>query len=202
MEGLGVIALDARLFPATSMPQSQHFERFVADAVVEEVADAAEKQTPHARRARSLVLGADARLLRKKRDGLTYVFCDRSRRGRSVLLPPLGSPARLQCRTRGDLDAQCHARGLLRQLGQQLLERYELTALNLGHCSKKLFFLCGRQAERFIRPACEHRYESPFPQGNSLDYDLAVDDGASCDLHDRYGTPQEHRPSGHDAQNE
>ena len=49
-----VIALHVRLFSAARMPPRKHFERFVAHALVEEGANAAQKQTPYTGRARSL----------------------------------------------------------------------------------------------------------------------------------------------------
>jgi len=50
------------------MPQSQHFERATVDPVVHEVANAPEEKAPHAGRARTVVVGTDARLLGKECD--------------------------------------------------------------------------------------------------------------------------------------
>lgn len=104
------------------------------------------------------------------------------------------SAARRVCTAaRAEILTRNAMRVLLRKIRQQLLERYELAALNLGHCSKKFFLLRGRQAEWLVSTARDHCNESTFPKRDALDDDLAVDDGASCDLHGRDGTPQGQR---------
>lgn len=186
MEGLGVIALRAVAHHGLRAPalRAFHHSRGSTESTRYGQGTDAERLA-----IAPLRIGSDSWLLREQRNGLPNVFGDRAWCGWAVLPPPLGSTRYLRCRPCGDLDAQCHARELLRELGQQLLESYELSAPNLRHRCKKLVFLRGGQTERFVRATRDHCDESAFPKRNALDDDFTVDNGASCDLHGPYRTP-------------
>jgi hypothetical protein len=87
-KGFGLTASQGGLLPTTDMPDGQDIYRVVRDPVVDEVPNAAYKQAPDARKARSRIFGADSGLLGQQRKALPYVVSDCTRRRRSVLGPP------------------------------------------------------------------------------------------------------------------
>lgn len=95
--------------------------------------------------------------------------------------PPCSRAPNLRCGTRRDLDAERHR--LSREIAEQIFNGNVLAALDFRNGGKQFVLVFGAELEGFIRTTCEDGYDRSFGQGNALDFDPAVYDGAGSDLH-------------------
>ena len=107
-KGFGLTASQCGLLSATDMPDRQHIYCVRRDAVVNEVPDASDEQSPDTGEAGSSVFGAHPGLLSQERKALANVVSDSTGRRRSVLSPPLCGGSDLLRGARRDSDAQRH----------------------------------------------------------------------------------------------
>lgn len=88
IKGFGPADSQGGLLRTTYMPDCQNIYRVVRDPVVDEVPNAAYKQAPDARKARSPVLGADSWLFSQESNALREIVPDCAGCRRPVLSPP------------------------------------------------------------------------------------------------------------------
>ena len=165
------------------MPHCYDVKEFASNSVVNKVSYSAEIQPADDFGARGLHSRSDAGLFNQQGKGGHEVNSNSSRRGRPVLRPPLRCFLYLALSARLDSDSERQRSAESLEADEQLFGRYAFLEVGFIKSFEKLSLVSGQKANDLFMVMGQNRNDSALWQGQTFDNDLAIDNGASSELH-------------------